>query len=113
MKLSNISEAMCKVRYVKVSPVKVRRIAGQIRNRPYDEALLILAFLPHKPSTIIMKALRSAISNYKQMFGMDISNLVVKEIRVDNAPFLKRLCPHAQGRGFPIKKHYSHITSLI
>ena len=112
MTLSNISEAVCKVRYVKISPLKVRRIAGQIRNRTFNQAVVILTFLPHKPCRIMLKALKSAASNYNQMFGSDVSNLVIKELRVDNAPFLKRLCPHAQGRAFPIKKHFSHITSL-
>ena len=69
--------------------------------------------MPHKSSDIILKALKSAVSNFKQIFNSENPDLVVKEIRIDNAPFLKRLCPHAQGRAFPIKKHFSHITSAV
>lgn len=96
--------------------MKARRIASQIRNRPYKEAITILTFLPHKSSCILLKALKSAVSNFKQIFSYDDSNLlslIITEVRVDNAPFLKRLCPHAQGRAFPIKKHFSHITSAV
>lgn len=113
MKLSNVSEAICKVRYVKISPIKARRIANQVRGLRYDDAIVILTFLSHKPSKIILGALKSAASNYKQIFSLEASDLIVKEIRIDNAPFLKRLCPHAQGRAFPIKKHFSHITIKI
>nr|YP_009538754.1 ribosomal protein L22 [Lepocinclis ovum]AYQ93755.1 ribosomal protein L22 [Lepocinclis ovum] len=109
MEVNNVSEVVCRVRYVKISPIKVRRIVNQIRRRSYEEAIIILNFMPHKACGIILKALRSAASNYTQIFNSKSSKLIIKEIRVDNAPFLKRLCPHAQGRAFPIKKHFSHI----
>lgn len=113
MKLNNISEAIARVRYVRISPIKARRVAGQLRCRSCNEAVVILSFLPHKSSGIILTALKSAISNYRQCFGSEKTDLVIKDIRVDAAPFLKRICPHAQGRAFPIKKHFSHITSSI
>lgn len=113
MKVHNLSEAICRVRYVKVSPIKARRIINQLRNRSYEEAIMILGFLPHKPCAIILKALKSAASNFKQLFNSEAYTLIISEMKVDNAPFLKRICPHAQGRAFPIKKHFSHITSLI
>lgn len=106
-------EAICKVRYVRISPIKIRRIVSQIRGRSYKQAIIILSLLPHKSCDVLLKAMRSAASNYKQKFNSDDSSLMVKEIRVDNGPFLKRLCPHAQGRAFPIKKYFSHITSSV
>lgn len=101
----------CQVRYVKSSPIKLRRIINQVRNRTFEEAILILTFLPHKSSVSVLKAFKAAASNFKQTFDCETSSIVIKEIRIDAAPFLKRLCPHAQGRAFPIKKHFSHITS--
>lgn len=106
-------ESKCIARYVKISPLKVKRILDQIRGRSYKESLIILTFMPYKACGIILKVLRSAASNCKQVFDLEESLLFVKEARVDKAPFLKRVCPHAQGRAFPIKKHYSHIISLI
>ena len=41
------------------------------------------------------------------------STILISEARVDEGPSLKRFCPHAQGRGFPIKKRMSHIVSLV
>lgn len=113
MKFVTPIESKCIARYVKISPLKVKRILDQIRGRSYKESLIILTFMPYKACGIILKVLRSAASNCRQIFDLEDSILFVKEARVDKAPFLKRVCPHAQGRAFPIKKHYSHITSLI
>nr|YP_009541073.1 ribosomal protein L22 [Lepocinclis playfairiana]AYQ93572.1 ribosomal protein L22 [Lepocinclis playfairiana] len=113
METYNIHEAVCKVRYVKISPIKARRIINQIRNRTFKDAVTILSLLPHRSCPIILKALKSAASNFRQVFGVDNIDLLVTEVKVDNAPFLKRICPHAQGRAFPIKKHFSHITIAV
>lgn len=113
MKIDKKLEGRCFVRYVKISPLKARRVLNQIRNRSYEEAVLILKFMPHKACSIILKSLCSAASNLKQNMELDETRFVIKEARVDIAPFLKRLCPHAQGRAFPIKKHFSHITIAV
>lgn len=99
------------VRYVRISPFKVRRILDQVRGRSCNEALLILKFMPHRSCSIISKAILSAVANAKSNFGLINENFVIVEARVDAGPVLKRFCPHAQGRGFPIKKRMSHIAS--
>lgn len=112
-KLGNL-EVVAFSRYIRMSPSKLRRIADQIRNRPISEAIVILKFLALRPCTIILKLLNSAIASCKlKTNNNDISDFSIKEIRVDEGPILKRFRPHAQGRGFPIKKRMSHITSLV
>lgn len=108
-----VSEIYSISKYVRVSPLKVRRIIDQIRNRSCNEALLILKFMPQKSCLIISKAILSAISNAKNNSGWQDRAFFILEARVDDGPFLKRFCPHAQGRAFPIKKRMSHIVSLI
>lgn len=98
-------------RYIRISPFKVRRILDQLRGRPCNEALLILKFMPHKASSSISKAILSAISNAKSNYGLVDKTFFISEARVDSGPVLKRFCPHAQGRAFPIKKRMSHIVS--
>lgn len=102
------------LRNVRISPFKVRRILDQIRGRSVEEALLILKFLPYKSSPIILKVVKSAVGNASNLlkFGNSIPDtLCILEARADSGPILKRFCPHAQGRGFPIKKRTCHITS--
>lgn len=102
-------------RFVRVSPSKVRRILDQIRGRSVNESLIILKFMPYKVCSIISKVIFSAAANEKVKSNLISTegSLFITEARADEGPVLKRFCPHAQGRGFPIKKRMSHITSLI
>lgn len=113
MKKSEILEASAFSNYVRMSPMKIRRVLNQVRGRSYNEALLILKFLPQKSSILILKVLCSAASNARQRFNINESSLFIKEARVDAGPILKRFQPHAQGRGFPIKKYLSHIIIAV
>lgn len=44
-------------KYIRISPTKVRRVLDQIRGRSYQEALMILEFLPYKACDPIWKVL--------------------------------------------------------
>lgn len=98
-------------RYVRVSPTKIRRILIQLKGRSFNEAILILKFMPYKMCPIISKLLFAAVANTKNRFSLNDGNFIIEEAKVDSGPVLKRFCPHAQGRGFPIKKRMSHIIS--
>lgn len=106
-------EAVAYARYIRMSPFKVRRILDQIRGRSFDEVILILAFMPYKACPVILKVVLSAVANAKSQYNLDSSSFIISEARADAGPTLKRFRPHAQGRGFPIKKRMSHIISLI
>ena len=41
-------EAQATARYVRISPLKARRVAREIRGRPVAEAQAVLKFLPHR-----------------------------------------------------------------
>lgn len=99
-------------KHVRVSPFKVRRILDQIRGRSSTDALMILKFMPYKSCPIILKVVTSALANAKNFSNVNIDSLYIIEARADSGRMLKRFCPHAKGRGFPIKKRVSHITSL-
>jgi large subunit ribosomal protein L22 len=113
MKSNKKFEASAFVKYVRISPFKVRRILDQIRGRSSKEALIILKFMPYRSSPIILKVLNSALANSLNLYKVDPTLLHVIEATVDSGPMLKRFCPHAQGRGFPIKKRTCHITSTV
>lgn len=100
-------------KYVRISPLKVRKVIDQIRNRNCNDALLILKFMPQKSCLVLSKIILSAISNAKNNWGWENKSFFILEARVDEGPFLKRFCPHAQGRAFPIKKRMSHIVSFF
>lgn len=98
-------------RYVRISPEKIRRIANQIKGLSVFDSLLILRFLTQKKvSGFLLKLLSSAYNNLIRFSEVDKASVFVYNVKVDDGPFFKRVQPHAQGRGFPIKKRTCHIT---
>lgn len=110
--MSNLQnfEAVANVSFLKVSPAKIRRVLDQIKYLPYLESVMILSYLPNKSCPIILKALKSAVSNLKSKCDVEFSSIYVKEVVVNSGPVLKRFRSHAQGRAFSIKKRMSHIV---
>nr|YP_010336556.1 ribosomal protein L22 [Rhodospora sordida]UNJ14962.1 ribosomal protein L22 [Rhodospora sordida] len=97
-------------RYIRTSPLKVRRVLDQIRGKKYSEVILILKFMPYRSSGIILQILESAAANAEHNYGLAKNKLAVTKTFVDKGPILKRFRPRAQGRGYPIKKPTCHIV---
>jgi large subunit ribosomal protein L22 len=110
--------ARAQARYVRVTPMKARRIVDLIRGRQADEALAILRFAPQAASEPVYKVLASAVANARhaaeqQQRRLDVEDLVIREAYVDEGPTLKRFRPRAQGRAFRVRKRTSHITVVV
>jgi large subunit ribosomal protein L22 len=101
------------LRGVRLSEQKGRLVADQIRGKPVDQALSILAFSPKKGAGIIKKVLESAIANAEHNDGADIDTLKVKTIFVEKGAVLKRFTARAKGRGNRIVKPTCHIFLTV
>lgn len=99
----------------RISPFKLRAVADQIRNKPVDEALTILAFSPKKAAPILTKLIESALSNIETSneLDWDIDELKVAQLEVNEGPTLRRFQPRAQGRAFRINKRTSHVRVVL
>nr|AID67474.1 ribosomal protein L22 [Prasinococcus sp. CCMP1194] len=95
---------------LRISPSKVRRVLDQLKGRPYNEAVLLLAFMPYKACVPILKVLSLAATNASNQEGWKKSQLYVDLAWVNKKPTMKRFQPRAQGRGFPILKRSCEIT---
>jgi large subunit ribosomal protein L22 len=104
------SRAVARARYVRVTPMKARRVVDLIRGRDAREALAVLEFTPQAASTTVSKVLASAMANAENNLQLDPDSLVVSRAFVDEGPTLKRFRPRAQGRAYRIRKRTSHIT---
>ena len=100
-------------RYVRVSPMKARRVVDLVRGLPAKEALTVLQFAPQAASEPVYKVLASAIANAENNERLDPDSLLVSEAYVDEGPTLKRFRPRAQGRAFRINKRTCHITIAV
>jgi large subunit ribosomal protein L22 len=94
------------------SPRKVRLVAGLVKGKSVGEAIAELDFLAKRAGTPIKKLLMSAVANAKQQ-GVEMENLMIKEIRVDKGIVMKRMMPAAMGTGHRINKRTSHLSVLL
>lgn len=102
--------AVAKARYVRITPMKARRVIDLVRGKNAEEALDILRFAPQAASTTVAKVVASAVANAKNNYNADARTLVISKAYADEGPTLKRIRPHAHGRAFRILKRTSHIT---
>lgn len=100
-------------KWIRSSPLKVRRIIKLIVGKNADEAANILRFLSHKGARIIEKVLNSAIANATNNYKLAKENLFVARAFVDSATMLKRWRAQARGRGAAIKKRSCHVTVCL
>ena len=100
-------------RFVRVSPMKARRVVDLVRGREVDDALALLRFAPQAASEPVYKVLESAVSNAVTVEGLDRNALVITKATVGEGPTLKHFRPRAQGRAYRILKRTSHITVVV
>ena len=105
--------AYASARFVRITPMKARRVVDMVRGVPVDEALATLKFARQAASEPIYKVLESAIANATTTEGLERGTLVVTKALVDEGPTLKRFRPRAQGRASRILKRSSHITLVV
>ena len=72
----DVRTAFARATYVRVSPMKARRVIDLIRNLPAQEALSVLKFAPQAASEPVAKVLASAIANAEHNFSLDPDTLV-------------------------------------
>ncbi len=106
-------ETKAVAKYIRISPMKVRKIIGGIKGKPVEVGLNKLKFMPQKAAGLVEKVIRSAVANADQNDDVDVDALVIKNILVDQGPTLKRFRARARGRGSRILKRTSHITVVV
>jgi large subunit ribosomal protein L22 len=105
--------AFAVARFVRVTPMKARRIADLVRGLDVDDALSTLQFMPQAASESVYKVLESAVANAEGGESLERGTLVVSRVMVDEGPTMKRWRPRAQGRAARINKRTSHITVVV
>jgi len=104
---------IAKLRYLRIAPRKVRLVADLIRRKKAEEAQNILQFTNKRAAPVLLKLLKTAISNAKNNFRLDEGNLYISKILVDGGPMLKRWRARARGQAYEIQKKTSHVTIIL
>ena len=105
--------AFARARFVRITPMKARRVVDMVRGQGVDDALALLRFAPQAAAETVYKVLDSAVANAVSTEGLDRAGLVVAKAMVDEGPTMKRWRARAQGRASRINKRTSHITLVV
>ena len=105
--------AFAVARFVRVTPMKARRVGDLVRGLGVDDALATLKFAPQAAAATVYKVVDSAAANAEGTEHLSRADLIVSKILVDEGPTLKRHRPRAQGRATRIDKRTSHITVVV
>lgn len=106
-------EARAYLKFVRISPRKVKIVLDLIRGKDAASARGILKNTPKAASEHLIKLLDRAVADAETNFGMNRDNLYVSECFVCPGPTLKRLMPRGKGSADRILKRTSHITLTV
>ena len=108
--------AVAHLKFARMGPRKLRRVADAIRGKSVREALVLLKFSGVFASEPLEKLLKSAVANAENNHNMSSDGLFITKITVDSGPgggITKRLDPRAQGRANFKRKRMSHVTIAV
>ena len=63
--------AFASARFVRITPLKARRVVDLVRGLPVDDALSLLQFAPQAASETVYKVLESAVANAETTEGLE------------------------------------------
>jgi large subunit ribosomal protein L22 len=95
------------------APRKVSLVAGLIRNRSVEDALVILEHVPKRAALPVKKAIESAKANAVNTHGLDGKTLHISTISVTTGKRLKRFKPASRGRALPFQKKTANILVVV
>lgn len=111
-------EVRARLKNYRVSARKARLLANEIRGKGVEEALQILDLSNKRFARPLGKLVRSALANAEEKnnrdhAGIDVDNLIVKEVTVDQGASMWRIRARAQGRAAWIQHRTSHIQVVL
>lgn len=101
------------LRWLRISPRKVRLVVDMIRGRDVEGAFKILGFCDKAAAKPVIKLLQSAAANAAQRGVDGIDGLVVESAFVNEGPTWRRWLPRAMGRATRVRKRTSHVTIIL
>ncbi len=110
---TNRVEVRASVKYLHVSPYKVRPVLDLVRGLSAEDAERVLQITPRDAAGDILKVLESAIANAEHNNQIPVDELYVATCFCDEGPTRPGGRARARGRSFRIRKRTSHITIVL
>ena len=111
-------EFRAELRYLRLTPQKVRLVLDLIKGKRVEVARNTLAFTKKRAAAHVAKLLQSAVDNANYLNGeknldVDLDQLYVKSAVANDGPRMKRIRPAPQGRAFRYQRRISHIVLVL
>ncbi|NMC56442.1 MAG: 50S ribosomal protein L22, partial [Eubacteriaceae bacterium] len=107
-------EARATAKYLRVSPLKAKRVVDLIRGKNLQDAKNILEFTSNnKASHFISKVVNSAAANAENNHKMNLDKLYVYRVSADQGKMMRRFKAGSMGRANPIIHRTTHITVVL
>ncbi len=106
-------EVRAHIKYVRISPIKLRMLLDSIKELSPKVALDHLGLSQQRTAKMLYKAINSAVSNGKSQPGFDPEKAKFKVLSVDEGPVLKRFRAGPRGIARPYVRKSSHITVVL
>mgnify|MGYP002397586305 CR=1 FL=1 len=107
-------QAKATSKYVRFSPYKLRPFVNVIRGKTVEYAISWLKTCSVKRVRPIAKILLSAYHNAaNKMDGVEMAELLIKEIRVDQGPIQRYYKAGAMGRAAIQRTRLSHVEVIV
>lgn len=102
-------------RDLRVSSRKLNQVAGLIRRKTVESALLQLRFCKKRSAKDIKKCLESAIANAENNYKvLNIEDLIIEKVLVNQGgKTMKRVLPRAKGRADRVHKYSSSLEIAL
>jgi large subunit ribosomal protein L22 len=105
--------ARATVRYLSVSPYKIRQVLQLVRGLPVDDAIRVLQLCEKDAADNVIKLLDSAIANAEHNQQLPADELYIARVWCDEGPTRKSGQARARGRYFRVRKRTSHLTIIL
>jgi large subunit ribosomal protein L22 len=102
--------AKATLRYIRISPRKVRQVIPLIKGKRAEVAVSMLFSIKKRASEYLIDLIESALANAKRVQGVDSANLFISRLVANGGPQLKRFRAGSMGRAGMIRKRTSHVT---
>jgi len=106
-------DARATVRYLPVSPYKIRQVLDMVRSLPVDDAMRVLQLCEKDAADNVLKLLDSAVANAEHNRAIPGDELYISEVWCDEGPTRKSGQARARGRYFRVRKRTSHVTIVL
>ena len=106
-------EAFAYVKFVRMSPRKVKLVCDMIRGQDVKTATAYLSQTSKAACEPKAKLLKSAVANAEHNHGLDMDKLIVKTATADQGAYMKRFRPVSMGRAHAFRHHTCHITMVV